>query len=82
MTDYTYKKTNSYRYRIMLGPYRYYNFALEHQMNLLNYGMGAEIEKQGNNYVICLGNFRNLEAAAIFEKHLRIKGYHTIIIIV
>lgn len=77
----TNNKSKNYRYRIMVGPYRSYNIAQEHQMNLLNYGIRTEVEQQGNNYVIYLGNFNNLDDAALFERKLRSEGYRTIIII-
>lgn len=69
-------------YRVQVGAFSIYNNALNLQMQLHQMGYPAVIERRNDLYVVQIGDFINLDDAAIWENCLRLQGYNTFLITV
>ncbi len=74
------KNNEGYRYRIQVGLFRIYNNALNLQMRLIQEGYDAEIVRQGDFFAVHIGDFANLDEAAVLERRLSSAGYNTLLI--
>jgi N-acetylmuramoyl-L-alanine amidase len=74
-----YGVTVSYHYRISIGPYHNYNMAMEQQFIISRLGHETEIVRSGNQYMIYVGEYEELEEAVSVEIDLRRCGYCTFI---
>lgn len=69
-------------YRVQVGAFSIYNNAWNLQMQLHQMGYPAVIERRNDLYVVQIGDFINLDDAAIWENCLRLQGYNTFLITV
>ncbi len=79
-------KSNSlkmdYHYKILVAASKMYNKAMDFQMELWDAGFLADIEKQGEIYCVYVGDYHEIDGAAVFERYLRMKGYNTLLVAV
>lgn len=69
-------------YRVQLGAFSVYENALNLQIKLMQMGYPAVIGRRMNFYVVQIGDFTNLDDAAVWENCLRMQGYDTFMITV
>lgn len=74
--------TKAYRYRVQVGVFRIYDKAMELQIQLLEEGYLADIERQGELYAVQTGDFTELDSAVMLERFLRFVGYGTMVVAV
>jgi hypothetical protein len=71
-----------YRYCVQVGLFRLYNKALEHQLQLNEFGCAAEIVRQGDYYAVHIGNYCNMDDAVMLERILRNMSFNTLLVAV
>ena len=75
-------KEGGYHYHVQIGVFRDYNLAMSIQLELFELGWVTDIERQGDLYSVCMGDFTEVDRAAMLELYLRFNGYNTLVIAV
>lgn len=73
---------SDYHYKVQVAAFRMYNNAMDFQLKLWEAGYLADIEKQGEIYGVNIGDYSEIDGAALLERFLRLKGYNTILVAV
>lgn len=68
------------RYRIQVGLFRNYEYALGLMTRLFRSGYPGEIQRLDGLYSVFVGDFTDMDAAVELERRLRREGYNTLLI--
>lgn len=75
-------REGGYRYHVQIGVFRNYNMAIQLQLQLFEVGWISDIERQGDFYTVYMGEYTEIDKAALLELYLRYHGFNTLVIAV